>query len=277
MQLLGGRGELLRERRHLVRFALHGRDRATDLFDHLVETLLEKSQLVGLLRRRAHRKKPVLRFAHDAARAADALDERRRDLLEGHRDDHERDRLEHRRRSERRVPPVQQVVRLNGAEIRQGGREDQEIPDRVSLVEGVRQDGNEEGDDEAAVPEPDDEHGDEADVEQRQRINEPPAVPPALVYHVEQQVEDQPPARDEDHRPRTRPHGTDGPPDQAEGKPDAHQPPAPAEAARDGLDVLEPLLQARSLVRPPPHARGERGSRFRRRMCSHPGVIIHLR
>src|SRR2546430_7618968 len=45
---------------------------------------------------------------------------------------------------------------------------------------------------------------------------------------------------------RSRPHGTDGPPDQAEGKPDAHQPPAPAEAARDGLDVLEPLLQARS-------------------------------
>src|SRR2546428_11478796 len=47
VQLLCRGGELLGERRHFIRFALHGGDRRPDLLEHPVEALLEETTLIA--------------------------------------------------------------------------------------------------------------------------------------------------------------------------------------------------------------------------------------
>jgi len=256
MELLGRGGELLRKRRHLVGLALHGGDRAADLLDHPIEAPLEEAELVGLTRRRAHGQVAPLGLAHHAAGVADPRDQRRRNPFERHRHEDEHHRLEP------RVPQaaagfVQQVVEEARAQIGERGCEDQEVADGVSLVERVGQHREEEGGDEAAVPKPDDQDRDQDDIEKRERIHQPPAIPAALVDEAQQLVQKGGPAR---HQHDGRGAGLDrarNPPDQAEDESDAdHQAPHPV-AARDGLEVLEPLLEAGGVVLPASHPRGE--------------------
>src|SRR3989441_2651138 len=95
-------------------------------------------------------------------------------------------------------------------------------------------------------------------VQQRQRVDEPPAIPPTLVDDAEQGVEDEAAPRQQHHRPRPRVHHPKPPPDDPQCESEAHEPPATAQAARDRLEVLEPLLESRGVVLPAAHARGER-------------------
>src|SRR5205807_10654536 len=107
-------------------------DSRRDLFEHAVETLLEEAELIGLSGRGADGKEALLRFAHDAPRAADALDERCGNPFERHRDDDEHSRLEVRARIEAAMDPRRH-------QIGDGGHQYEEVADGLSLIERVRQ------------------------------------------------------------------------------------------------------------------------------------------
>src|SRR5437016_5136410 len=142
------------------------------------------------------------------------------------------------------------------SEVGQRCREDKEVADGVTLVERVGEDGDEERHREAAVAEPYDEHTYEQHVQQREPIDEPPAVPAALVDDAEQGVEDESAPAHQHHRPGARAHGPDRPPGDPQRHAEPHEPPATPQAARDRLEVLEPLLEPGGIVFPTAHPGG---------------------
>ena len=200
MQLLRGRRQLLSECGDFVGFPLHRRNRRADFFEHAVEALLEEPELVGLRGGGTNGEVSLLRFAHHAARAANALDESRGNALERHRDDDEHAGLEIRGRVETGAARIELAVRPAREQIRDRRDEHEEIADGLALIERVRQHGNEQRRDHAAVTEPDDEDVDEQDVEQRQQIDEPPAVPAALIDEPDDCVDHRRAAGDQDDR-----------------------------------------------------------------------------
>ena len=131
MQLLRCGCQLLGECRDFICFSLYRGNSRSDLLEHPVETLLEEAELIGLGGRGADGEEPLLRFSHDAARAADALDERRGNPFEHHRDDDEHARLEVGARIEPAVEPRRH-------QIGDRGHQHEEVADGLSLIERVR-------------------------------------------------------------------------------------------------------------------------------------------
>jgi len=144
------------------------------------------------------------------------------------------------------------------SQVGQRRREHEKIADRVTLIERVGEDGDEERHREAAVAEPDDEHAHEQHVQQGQPVDEPPAVPAALVDDAEQGVEDEPAPAYEHHRSGAGTYDPDRPPGDPDRHAEPHEPPATPQAARDRLEVLEPLLEPGGVVFPTAHSGSER-------------------
>src|SRR6266536_579254 len=236
MQLLCGRGQLLGERGDFIGFALHRRDRRADFLEHAVEALLEEAELVGFGRRRAHREVPLLRFAHDAARMANPSNQRRGDAFQRHRDDDEHAGLEIGAGVEPRSARIQLAVRPGRDQIRDRRDEYEEVTDRLALIERVRQHGDKECRDHAAVAEPDDEHVDERDdrVEHRGAAGDEHDRAEARVGDAAQFAE----------HTENEQRGGDGP--------------AAPVAAVECFEVLEALLERGGVVVPATRAGGER-------------------
>ena len=260
MQLLGGGRELFRERRNLVGFALDRRDRRADFLEHAIEALLEKAELVGFGGGGAHGEVTLLRFPHDTARAPDALNQRRRNPLQRHRDADEHPGFEVCDGVEPRPTGIQTAVRPAREQIGNRCDQYQEVADRLPLIEGIGQDGEEQRRDYAAVSEPDDDHIDERHVEQREHIDEPPAVPAALVDHPDDGVDDRAGAGDEDDRAEARLDHRRQIPQRAEQEQRRGDRPAAAVAALERLEILEALLEGSGFVVPAADPGGERGA-----------------
>src|SRR5207244_9059047 len=110
----------------------------------------------------------------------------------------------------------------------------------------------------AEVAEPYHEHTDEQDVQQVEPVDEPPAIPAALVDDAEQRVEDESAPAHQHDRPGSRAHDPERPPGQPERQPEPDEPPATPQAARDRLEVLEQLLEPGGIVFPIALTGGER-------------------
>ena len=163
-----------------------------------------------------------------------------------------------------------------GAEIGQRSRQHEEVPHRLTLVEGVREDGQEERRHEPAVAEPHDRHRHQQDVEHRQHVDPPPTVPATLVDDAQQRIPDQ---RRGEHR---RDHGQrhlvspEEPADDADHEQTDRDDPPPPVAAPERLEVLEALLQRRSVVRPTAQAGGQGQARVERGE-GHRSILQQLR
>src|SRR5687768_15969649 len=257
MELLGRGGELLGERGDFIRLALHRRDRRADFAQHGIEALLEETELVGLRGGGTHREEPLLRFAHHDPRAADTLDQRRGDALErhGHRD--EDAGLEVRGRVEAGSARIELPVQPARAEVGERGDEDEEVADRLTLIERVRQHRDEQRRDDSAMAVPHDEHVDQRDVEQREHVDEPPAVPPALVDHPHERVDHRARAGDQDDRSESGADHSSEPAERAQQEERAGDGPAAAVAPLERLEVLEALLDCGGIVVPAANARAK--------------------
>jgi hypothetical protein len=250
VQLLRRCRQLLGERRYFVRLPLHRRDRGADLVQHPIEALLEEPELVGLGRRGADGQEALLRLPHHTARQADPLDQHRRDLLEGHCHDDEHHRLQSDLRELPGVRRIQGCVQVTGAEVGEGGDQDEELADALPLVEGIRQHRNEQHHDQCAVAVPDDQQRHQHDVEQGEDVDQPPAVPAALVDHPHECVHDETRAEPRHHRRRLSAYHPHPPPHQPQEEDADRDPPAATVAAGEGVEVLQALLEPRGFVLP---------------------------
>src|SRR3989449_479972 len=212
----------------------------------------------GLAGRGAHGEEPLLRFSHHRARVANALNQGRRNLLQRHRDQREQSGFESGSGRQCRRAAVPRVVQLDGEEIGRRGHQDEEVADGAALVEGVGQHGDQEGRHEAPRPEPHHHHRHEQQVQQRQGVDEPPPVPTALLDHADERIEDRRPPRHEHHGGRAGVYVPGSPAEQTHAEAAPHPPPAPPQAPREGLEVLEALLQPLGFVLPAAQPEGER-------------------
>src|SRR5256714_9697285 len=143
MELLSRRCELLGESGDFIGLALHTRYRNADFLEHPVEALLEEAELVGFGGGRAHRQEPLLCFTHDAAGAANALDQRRGDAAQRHRNDDEDASLEIRDRVQTGPARRELPMEPTGEQVGERGDQHEKIADRLSLIERVWENGAE--------------------------------------------------------------------------------------------------------------------------------------
>ncbi|PYP11059.1 MAG: hypothetical protein DMD59_03835 [Gemmatimonadetes bacterium] len=117
------------------------------------------------------------------------MNERGGNPLERHRHDDEDAGFEVGRRIEARPAGIKLAVRPAREQIRDRCDQHEKVADRLSLIERVRQHGDEQRCDHAAVAEPEYQHIDQQDIEQRQHVDEPPTVPATLVDQPDHRVD----------------------------------------------------------------------------------------
>ena len=172
----------------------------------------------------------------------------------------EHDRFEVRGGAEPRIPAIQAIVPLTSPEVRQRRNQNEEVANGVPLVEGVWKDGDEVGRHQAAMAEPDHQHAHENGIEHGERVDEPPAVPPPLVDHAYERVEERGTPGHEHHGAWARPHRAPDPAQNPDEEAHRHHHPAPPVRSRERLKILETLLDSRRVVRPSPNPCGKRAT-----------------
>src|SRR5207247_1738376 len=85
-----------------------------------------------------------------------------------------------------------------------------------------------------------------------------PPCPPRTCDHADQPIEDRRPPRHEHHGGRAGLYDPVGPAEQPHDEAAPDHPPAPPQAPREGLEVLEALLQPLGFVLPAAQPEGER-------------------
>ena len=110
------------------------------------------------------------------------------------------------------------------------------------------------------MAEPQDRHPDEEGVQQRQDVNQPPAMPPPLSNDPGDGVEHRRATGHQHHGRRMRGHNAADPPQNAKQEPRSDHDPAAPVRPRHRLKVPQPLFDAGGVVRPAPHPSGERSS-----------------
>ena len=145
-------------------------------------------------------------------------------------------------------------------QIGDGGHQYEEVADGLSLIERVRQNRDEQRRDHPAVPKPEDKHVDQHDIEQRQHIDEPPAIPPALIDHADQCIGDRGSAGDEHDGPESGLDRTAQPAEYPEHEQPGGDCPATAVTPLERFQVFEPLLEGGGFVVPAAHTFSKRGT-----------------